>query len=343
MKAAVLHGKEDVRLEEVPLPAPGPGEILIKVRSALTCGTDLKVFRNGSHARMIKPPALFGHEFAGTIEKIGSGVTGWRQGQRVVAANSAPCRSCFYCRRHQPNLCEDLLFVNGAYAEYLLLPARIVRENLLEIPERLGFQAAALTEPLASTLRGFQAVHPGPEETVVILGAGPVGLMFAQLARRAGCRIILLGKGSRRLEAAQQCGADRALDLGQLSDPIQAIRQVTPEGKGADVVIEAVGRPQAWSQALSMVRPGGRVLFFGGCPPGTEIPLDTGRMHYEELTLLSVFHHTPEAIRQALGLLADGSIRADLLITGDAPLGELPAILRRMLTDQDAVKTAILP
>lgn len=343
MKAAVLHGKEDVRLEEVPLPAPGPGEVLIKIRSALTCGTDLKVFRNGSHARMIQPPALFGHEFAGTIEKIGPGVTGWRRGQRVVAANSAPCRSCFYCRRHQPNLCEDLLFVNGAYAEYLLLPARIAQENLLEIPEGLGFQAAALTEPLASTLRGFQAARPGREETVVILGAGPVGLMFAQLARRAGCRIILLGKGSRRLEAARQCGAERALDLAQLTDPIQAIRQATPDGKGADVVIEAVGRLQAWSQALSMVRPGGRVLFFGGCPAGTEIPLDTGRMHYEELTLLSVFHHTPEAIRQALGLLADGSIRADLLITGDAPLGELPAILRQMLTNQDAVKTAILP
>lgn len=343
MKAAVLYGKEDVRVEEVPVPSPGPGEVLIRIRSALTCGTDLKVFRSGSHARMIKPPALFGHEFAGTIEKVGSGIDGWRAGQRVVAANSAPCRACFYCRKGQPNLCEDLLFVNGAYAEYLLLPARVVRENLVEIPEKLPFQSAALTEPLACVVRGMEALRPVKGETAVVLGTGPVGLMFIQLAAKAGAQVLALGKGERRLEAARACGAAQAFDLAGLSDPVRAVREATPEAKGADLCIEAVGRPQAWSQAISIARPGGRVLLFGGCPAGTEVSLDTRRVHYDELTLLSVFHHTPQAIRQALGFIADGTVRPELLITRDAPLKELPNILRGMLTDQDAVKTAITP
>jgi L-iditol 2-dehydrogenase len=343
MKAAVLYGKEDVRLEQRPVPEPGPGEVLIRVQAALTCGTDLKVFRNGGHAKMLKVPALFGHEFAGIIEKVGAGVTGWKVGQRVVAANSAPCRDCFYCKKEQLNLCQDLLFVNGAYAEYLLLPARIVKENLLEIPQKLSFQAAALTEPLACVLRGVQAITPERGETVAILGAGPVGLLFVQLAAKAGTRVTVLGKGAKRLEAALRCGAEMILDLATLEDPVSTVKKATPEGKGPDVVIEAVGRPEAWSQAISMARPGGRVLLFGGCPAGTEVSLDTRRVHYDELSLLSVFHHTPEAIRQSLNLLVNGIVKPDLLITRQAPLDELPAILRKMLTDQDAVKTAILP
>ncbi len=342
MKAAILYGKEDVRLEEVPTPRAEPGEVLIQIRSALTCGTDLKVFRNGSHAKMLKPPILFGHEYSGVIHEVGTGVASWKPGMRVVGANSAPCRTCFYCRRGQPNLCEDLLFVNGAYAEYLRVPARIVKENLLEIPPSLTFEKAALTEPLACALRGIQAVRPQKGETAVILGAGPVGLFFVQLAARAGARVVLVGKGALRLEKGAQCGAGTVLDLAAVPDPAAAIRETT-EGKGADLCIEAVGRPAAWSQAVDLVRPGGRVLFFGGCPAGTQIPLDTRRMHYDELTLLSTFHHTPDAIRESLRLLASGEVDSAPLITGSAPLDELPRILRRMLTAQDAVKTAIIP
>ena len=343
MKAAVLYGKEDVRVEEVPVPSAGPGEVLVRVQSALTCGTDLKIFRNGSHARILKPPALFGHEFAGIIEAVGPGVQNWKPGMRVAAANSAPCGNCFFCKRNQANLCEDLLFVNGAYAEFLRIPERIVRKNLLPIPERLSFQAAALTEPLACVLRGFQAVQPREGETVLVLGAGPVGLFFVQLAARAGCKVLVTGKGARRLETAHRCGAQQVFNLQKDPEPWGEIRPATSEGKGPDVVVEAVGRPAAWSQALSIVRPGGRVLFFGGCAAGTEVPLDTQRMHYDELTLVSTFHHTPETIRQSLGLLAEGTLRADGLITEQAPLKDLPAILRRMLTEQDAVKTAIIP
>ncbi len=343
MKAAVLYGKEDVRVEERPQPTPGPGEVVVKIKAALTCGTDLKVFRNGGHARMIKAPASFGHEFAGVVEAVGPGVTQFKPGMRVVGANSAPCGRCFFCRKSQPNLCQDLLFVNGAYAEFLLVPSRLAEVNLLEISSSLSFEAAALTEPLACVVRGIEAVHPNPGETVVLLGAGPVGLMFAQLLHRLGAKVLLLGKGEERLTQAQACGADRTFDFSGLADPVEALREATPESRGADVVIEAVGRPTAWTQALQIVRPGGRVLFFGGCPAGTQVPLDAGLVHYNELTLLSVFHHTPEAIRKSLQLLCEGAMRPELLISGQAPLSELPTILRQMLNTQRSVKTAILP
>lgn len=343
MRAAVLYGKEDVRLEERPLPQLEAGEVLLKIGAALTCGTDLKVFRNGYHARMIQPPALFGHEFAGTVHEVGTGVTGWKKGDRVVAANSAPCGNCFFCRKDQPNLCEDLLFVNGAYAEFLRLPARIVEKNLLAIPPSLSFEAAALTEPLACVARGVTIAHPASEETVVILGAGPVGLMFVQLCRRQGARVMVIGKGQGRLEIARKSGAQEALDLNVLADPVADCRARTPGKKGADLVIEAVGRPAAWQQAIQSARPGGRVLLFGGCPSGTKVDLDARRFHYEELALLSSFHHTPQAIRESLHLLSEGAIRTELFVSGKAPLAELPPILRRMLTSQDEVKTAIIP
>lgn len=342
MQAAILYGRQDVRVETVPIPAPGPGEVLIKVAAALTCGTDVKVFRRGAHARMIRPPARFGHEFAGVIAAAGPGVTAWRAGMRVVAANSAPCRRCPPCRRGQPNLCRDLLFVNGAYADYLVLPARVVQENLLELPPTMPCRTAALTEPLACVVRGVEAVQPARQETVAILGAGPVGLMFVQLVTHAGARVVLIGKGAQRLAGGRSCGAASVLDLNATPDPVEAARAALP-AEGADAVVEAVGRPEAWTQALALVRPGGRVVVFGGCPAGTTVPLDTHRLHYDELTVRGVFHHTPEAIRAALMLLADGVVRPDLLITEEAPLARLPEILCRMATAHDGVKTAILP
>ena len=335
MRAAVLYGKEDVRVEERPTPSLKAGEVLIRVKAALTCGTDLKVFRNGSHAKMLIPPALFGHEFSGVIESVGAGVAPWKPGDRVVAANSAPCLACFFCKKGKPNLCKDLLFVNGAYAEFLRLPKRIVDLNLLRIPEGLSFEAAALTEPLACVARGVEAVNPKPGENVVVLGAGPVGLLFIQLLSRAGARVTVVGKGEKRLAAAKRFGAENLVDISQ-GPPM-------PEGEGADCVIEAVGRPAAWSRAIQMVRPGGRVLLFGGCPSGTEVALDTKRFHYDELTLLSVFHHTPEAIRRSLHLISDGKVDPKLLITKEARLDELPAILKGMLTEQDGVKMVIRP
>jgi L-iditol 2-dehydrogenase len=182
MKAAVLYGREQVRVEEVAVPAIEKGDVLVRVRAALTCGTDVKVFRRGYHARMIVPPALFGHELAGDIVKVGSHVENFRVGQRVVAANSAPCLNCFYCRKGLENHCEDLLFNNGAYAEYIRIPARIVQRNMYEIPSHLSYQDAALIEPLACVLKGLEETNVRPGDNVVVIGQGPIGLMFVRLA-----------------------------------------------------------------------------------------------------------------------------------------------------------------
>ena len=175
MTAAVLYGKEDLKIEQVPIPKIQPDEVLVRVRTALTCGTDLKVYRQGYHARMIVPPAIFGHELSGEIERIGSDVQGFHVGMRVVAANSAPCGECRYCLRDRANLCDNLLFNNGAYAEFIKIPGPIVRQNLLEIPEHISFTDAALVEPLACVLRGFEQSHVRPDDSVLVIGMGPIG------------------------------------------------------------------------------------------------------------------------------------------------------------------------
>src|SRR6201982_2461057 len=190
MTAAVLYGKEDIKIEKVPIPHLGEGEVLIKVQVALTCGTDLKVYQRGYHARMIVPPALFGHELAGVVEEVGHGVRGFKKGMRVVALTSAPCGMCFFCSKHQENLCEDLLFNNGAYAEYIRVPRRIVETNMLAMPPHVSFEDAAMTEPLAGALLGLTQTRARLGDTVAVIGGGPIGLMFVQVAKAVGCKVI---------------------------------------------------------------------------------------------------------------------------------------------------------
>src|SRR5258708_23428896 len=212
MSAAVLYGVEDVRIETVPLPEVGPGEVRIRIGAALTCGTDVTVFRRGYHARMIVPPAIFGHEFAGEIEAVGAGVGRWALGDRVVAANSAPCDECYYCRLGMPELCEDLLFLNGAYAEYVTVPERIVRANLLRIPEGVSYEEAAMVEPLACVVHGRVFAELRSGETVAVIGTGPIGLMFVRLCKLAGAEVIAVGRGEARMAVAHDLGADVVID-----------------------------------------------------------------------------------------------------------------------------------
>src|SRR5512142_1520759 len=256
MTAAVLYGKEDVKIEQVPIPRVGHGEVLIKVQVALTCGTDLKVYQRGYHARMIVPPALFGHELAGTIEEVGHGVRGFKTGMRVVALNSAPCQACFYCSKHQENLCEDLLFNNGAYAEYIKIPRRIVESNMLAIPTNVTYEEAAMVEPLACVLRGLHETNVEIGDTVVVIGGGPIGLMFVQVAKLTGCNVIAVVKRDSQASAAKRLGADDIIQITQVQDPVEVVRSLTSEHRGADVVVEAVGRPDAWEQSIEMVRRG---------------------------------------------------------------------------------------
>ncbi len=338
MKAAVLYGREDVRVERI---EPSPlrrGEVRVAIGAALTCGTDLKVFKRGYHARMIVPPAVFGHEFAGAISEVGAGVTDWRTGDRVVVANSAPCGACFYCRNGRENLCDDLLFLNGAYAEAIVVPARLAEKNMLRLRPETRFADAALTEPLACAVQGWQELNPRPGQNVLIIGSGPIGLMFAALARQGQCHTTLAGRGA-RLRTARKLGADHIIDVGAGHDTAATIQAAA--GCEFDAVIEAVGKPESWQAATRLARKGGKINLFGGCPAGTTVPLDTNLLHYSNLTLLSSFHHTPRAIRRALELIESGVIRAANFVDGEAPLDSLPQLFRAMAAGNRAVKTLI--
>jgi L-iditol 2-dehydrogenase len=345
MKAAVLYGKEDVRLEDVPLPEVGAGEILVRVRTALTCGTDVKVFRRGYHARMIVPPALFGHELAGDVAQVGAGVSKFRVGQRVVAANSAPCGVCFFCRRGQANLCEDLLFNNGAYAEFIRIPARIVEKNTYEIPDHLRYQDAALIEPLACVLRGLDESNVQRGDTVVVMGLGPIGLMFVRMAKAVtGARVIAVARRQLQIDNAIRLGADEGviLDLDQPERTVSKLRFLT-DGRGPDVVIEAVGQPIAWELATQVVRKGGIVNFFGGCATGTRVGLDTQLLHYSEITCKASFHHTPDHIRRSLEIVRSGKVTANHLVNREEPLKNLLQVMYDLMSRNGHIKTAIIP
>src|SRR6202044_874174 len=278
MKAAVLHGREDIRIERVPVPEALPGELIVQVGAALTCGTDLKVFRRGYHARMILPPALFGHELAGTVVEAGEGVQDFAPGDRVVALNSAPCGQCYFCSRGQENLCDDLIFNNGAYAEFIQIPRRIVEKNTLKVPEDVPLEHAALTEPLACAVHGFEDSRPRKGDIVAVIGGGPLGLMILHVAALAGYETIAIVKHDGQVEAARQLGATHVVQASSIRKAIRETRALTPKNRGVDIAIEAVGVPEAWQEAVEMVRKGGTVNFFGGCAVGTHVTLDTNRI-----------------------------------------------------------------
>jgi L-iditol 2-dehydrogenase len=339
VKAAILHGKEKILVEEIAPPALKPGEVRVRIEAALTCGTDLKVFRRGYHAKMIVPPAVFGHELAGVISETAPDIRDWKTGDRVVAANSAPCGECFFCKNNQENLCEDLLFLNGAYAESIAVPARIVQKNLLRLKPDTDFRDAALTEPLACVVQGIEELKLRAGQNVLVIGAGPIGLMFVAVAKNLGCTVTVAGRRAARLEAAKNLGAAQVVDIGDGADLASKIRAAT-ETK-SDAVIEAVGKPEVWKAAVHLVRKGGAVNFFGGCPSGATITLDTTLIHYSNLTLLASFHHTPRTIRRALGFIESGVIRARDFVDGECPLTRLPELFRSMAAGNHAIKTFI--
>jgi L-iditol 2-dehydrogenase len=343
MRAAVLHGREDVRIERVEVPRPAPGELLLRTKTALTCGTDVKVFRRGYHARMISPPALFGHEVAGVVEETGPGVTGLAAGDAVAVANSAPCGGCHFCRHGSPNLCDDLLFWNGAYAEFVRIPARVVRSNVIHIEEGLAFREAALVEPLACVVRGVEESWIGRGQWVAVIGSGPIGLMFVALARLRGAHVVVAGRNPSRLEKARELGAEAVVQARRGSDLAARLREASRLDLGPDVVIEAVGLPETCEAAIRAVRKGGVVNLFAGCPVDSRIGIDSERLHYQELTIKSTFHHTPDSIRKAFRLIADGHVDARTLITSDEPLDGLPDVLARLARGGEGLKTAIVP
>jgi L-iditol 2-dehydrogenase len=305
----------------------------------LTCGTDLKVFKRGYHAKMIVPPAVFGHEFAGKISELSAGVKDWRVGDRVVVANSAPCGKCFHCGVGQENLCEDLLFLNGAYAESIVVPARLVQKNMLRLKRGTDFHDAALTEPLACVVQGVEDTRLAKGQRVLVIGAGPIGLMFVALGKNLGCHVTVAGRGAARLKTARQLGADQVVDVTGSADLAAAVRAKAKQA--FDAVVEAVGKPEVWEAAVKLVRKGGAVNFFGGCPTGTSVNLDTTLIHYSNLTLRASFHHTPRTIRQALNFIETGVIQAKDFVNGECLLADLPELFREMTAGNRVVKTLI--
>ena len=315
MRALRFHGPGDVRLEEVPRPEPGPGDVLVQVEVALTDGTDLKAFRRGHPVLLGPPPSPFGHELCGVDVATG---------RRVVAANSAPCGECVACARGDETLCETLFpLLNGAYAEYVLVPERIARANLLPVPDSLPGHVAAMVEPLACCLRGVEVADVRAGDRVAIVGLGPVGLMLCACVADAGGLPVGVGSRPERRALAPSFGAQ------------------TGDGDGADVVIEAAGTADAWRVAMQLVRPGGTVVLFGGLPAGTEVPVDAGRLHYEQLTIRGAFHHAPRHVRAALAFLASGAYPWERLITHRVGLDGVAALLAD--PPQDYLKAAVIP
>jgi L-iditol 2-dehydrogenase len=343
MKAAMYYGVADVRYEETDIPSIGPGELLIKVGTALTCGTDVKTYKRGHPLLIRETPALFGHEYAGVIEEVGSGVQILEEGMRVVATNSAPCGECFYCKRDMPNLCAHLKenLVNGAFAEYIRVPAPVVRWNTHRIPDSLSFQDAALTEPLACVVHGIEEANITLGDTAVVIGAGPIGQMMVMLAKKSGASTVIASDlADLRRRTALKAGADIVIDPAQ-EDPITRVREET-DGRGADVVIEAVGLPQTWEQAVEMTRDAGTTVLFGGAATGTKFEVDTDRFHYGQLTLKGVFHLKPRHTEAALRLIIAGDIDPNILISHSMPLSKIGQALE-MMSKGETMKVAITP
>lgn len=346
MRQALLQSPGRLTLSEVADPVPGPGELVVRVDVALTCGTDLKTYRRG-HPKL-PMPTLLGHEYTGVVAAVGAGVTRFRVGDAIVAAPSAPCGACPPCRRGDENLCDRIdgtTMAWGAFAEQIRVPAHVVRRNVFLRPPGLPPREAALLEPLSCVINGVGRLDLTRADTVVVVGAGPIGLLFVGLlARRGVPRVIVAGRHAPRLEAALAFGATDVIELGPGAvEPAalsRAVRALAPEG--ACTVVECVGRPEAWQGAIASARKGGEVLLYGGCAAGTQVPVDAHRLHYDALTLKGAFHFTPADVRASLDLLTRRALPLSRLVTDEVPLEHLQDAFDRLMRGE-ALKLAIVP
>jgi L-iditol 2-dehydrogenase len=342
MKAAMLYGVKDLKVEDVEVPKVEAGEVLVKVKAATTCGTDLKIFQRGYVEKVIKFPTIFGHEWAGEVVDVDKGLEWPKKGMHVRAGNSAPCLHCAMCQRGKYNLCENMIWLWGAYAEYIKVPARMVLVNMQEIPEGVSFEEAAITEPLACVLHGVEEADVKLGDTVAIIGAGPIGLLHLLTVKKIGAtKAIVIDLVNERLDFAQKLGADVTINSG--NENVEARIKELTGGYGADVAIEAIGLPATWEQALRLTRKGGVVLEFGGCPPETEVKVNTEMLHYGELTVMGTFHATPLHFREALNLIATRTIDVRPLVTRKMKLDNINEAFEILSTSRNEIKIGILP
>jgi L-iditol 2-dehydrogenase len=334
VKAAVLHGPADVRYEDVADPEPLEGEIVLKTLAALTCGTDLKVVRRGYHARMLQPPCVFGHEAAGEVISVGEGVTSWRIGDRVVAANSAPCGVCRQCARGRFSLCDDLCFWNGAFADAYRVPARVVAKNVLKL-DGVRPEDAAMTEPLACCVKGVLESQVRSDDRVLVVGAGSIGLMLIRLCALRGASVTAAARRPEALTRALEHGAQDTclLRLGETGLSLEG------DSRDFDVVFDAGGVAETADLAIRSASRGGIVNLFAGCPAGTQVEVDVTRAHYDEIKILGSFHHTPETFREAFALIRAKAIEPSRFVASRTSLSDLPELLIRPLPG--ALKTLV--
>ena len=341
MLANLLVKPGRVELREISAPEPSYGEILVKIKTALTCGTDLKAFLRGHP--LIPMPGVFGHEFSGVVEKAGKGVRRFKEGDAVMAVHTAPCLKCSFCKTKHYSLCESIMStkVLGAFAEYVLLPSHVVKQNLFRKPENISFEEAAFLEPLSCVVHSVEPLRIKKGESALILGAGPIGLLHLLLLKRKGARVAVSDILGERLRTARKLGADLVMRTKRLSAIGKASPRI-PFPRGFNYVFECTGKPDVWETSVDYVRRGGTVILFGGCESGTTVSYNAGRLHYDEVTLRGVFHYTPSEVKKAYQLLCKGELGVSRLISGRYSLADTQQVFEK-LAKGIGIKFAIIP
>ena len=340
MRSAILVEPGRVELREVAQPAAPEGGIVVRVRAALTDGTDLKAYRRG-HPQM-PMPTPFGHEFCGDVAAAGAGVTAFETGDAVMCVHSAPCGRCFWCERGEEELCESVMSTKilGAYAEFIEVPRHIVERNCYKKPPELSYVAGAFLEPLSCVVHSIDFLDPSPGSTVAVVGDGGFGILHALLLRAQGVNAVLCGRRAERLRLAQSLGVEHVVNARE-TDGFAQIATLTQQ-RGADALIECTGRQDVWETAPHVVRRGGTVSFFGGLPGDARVAFSAARLHYDEVRLISPFHFTPAAVRRAYELLVSGRIDPLPLVTATVPLDDIASVFER-LDGGEGIKFAIEP
>jgi L-iditol 2-dehydrogenase len=338
VRAAILKEPGCIEVCGVERPVPCEGELLVKVKTALTCGTDLKAYLRGHP--LIPMPGPFGHEYSGVVAEKGKGVKRFRIGDPVMGVHSAPCLTCAFCRRKLYHLCADIMVtkVLGSFAEYLLIPERIVEQNIFRKPDNISFDEAAFLEPLACVVHGMEPLGITGKDIVLIIGTGPIGLLHLLLARSRGARVLMTGLEEARLRTAKALGAAAVFHPSKTAGAVSA----ATNGIGVDYVFECTGHPDVWESSVDHVRRGGTVVLFGGCRKGATVTYDAGRLHYDEITLKGTFHFTPQDVRKAYLLLKNNTIRVKRLISDRCGLDRIQDVFLR-LSRGEGIKYAIRP
>lgn len=339
MLAAWLSAPRALTLRELPIPKPAAGEVVVRVRLALTCGTDLKTYRRG-HAKL--PFGAFGHEGVGEVVAVGAGVAHVQVGQRITWLPTAPCGECLTCRRGRYNLCRHLFdaVVLGTYAEYLKINARVARVHLFPL-NGLSDVRGAFVEPLACVLHAWRVLEPLPGNRVCILGTGAMGYLHLMEAVARQCAVVVVGRRPERLQLARELGAHETVQIADDSDAWIAQVHTLTDG-GADVVIEATGAKAMWELAPALAAPGGKVLFYSGLAKGETVCVSAERWHYDELTLLGSFHFTTQDALAALERLRQHEFAVERLISDTRPLREIVQVFEQ-LEQGEGIKYAIVP